>query len=161
MSFSNYSRNYSFRAAGPMEYKKYRVKSPVKSFRDLEVYKRTTQYAAEIFQIKLPKTDAALQQELDILKDLAKHPPRLIAESYGDKFSDFALALGKLEKTAQIISNVITKIDFLVISVQDGGSKDALNSLLKKYQTQRVKVLNLKRAWVRVFGTDGKGIQLK
>ncbi|MFH1245686.1 MAG: hypothetical protein V1662_04300 [Candidatus Omnitrophota bacterium] len=140
-----------------MEYKKYRVKSPVKSFRDLEVYKRTTQYAAEIFQIKLPKADAALQEEFGILNQIVKQAPKLIAESYGDKFSDFTGALAKLEKTAQIISNAVTKIDFLVLSVQDTGVKETLNALLKKYQTQRVKVLNLKRAWVRVFGSDGKG----
>ena len=42
-----------------MEYKKYRVKTTVKSFRDLEIYKRTT---------------------LDV--------PKYIAESYGDRYSE-------------------------------------------------------------------------
>ena len=36
------------------EYRKFRVKSPIKTFRDLEVYKNTTFLIAEIFQIKIP-----------------------------------------------------------------------------------------------------------
>jgi len=37
------------------EYKKYRVKSAIKSFRNLEVYKKTTELSAELFQMELPK----------------------------------------------------------------------------------------------------------
>ena len=41
-----YNKTYS-----KLEYKKFRVKSTIKSFRDLEVYKKTTHLAAEIFII--------------------------------------------------------------------------------------------------------------
>ena len=36
-----------------MEYKKFRVKTTIKSFRDLEIYKRTTVLCAELFNLKL------------------------------------------------------------------------------------------------------------
>lgn len=136
------------------EYKKFRVKSSIKSFRDLEVYKQTTKLCVEIFQMELPETiknRKKLSGEIEIMYELAKNVPRLIAESYGDKFSDLTGALQKLEKTAQIISDIITKIDFLVASVEPQEVKEILNKILKKYQTQRVKILNLKRAWDRVF----------
>lgn len=136
------------------EYKKFRVKSAIKSFRDLEVYRKTNELASEIFIIKISRSYANFKPEFDILRDMAKTIPKLIAESYGDKFSGLNLALGKLEKAAQIISGVITKIDFLIISIDDAEIKDTLNKILRKYQIQRVKVLNLKKAWSRVFGRD-------
>lgn len=134
-----------------LEYKKYRVKSPIKTFRDLEVYKNTTQLAAEVFQIKSPKSDKNLEKELDILKEITKHIPKLIAESYGNKFSSLKMALNKLEQAMQLISNVITKIDFLIASFNAKEIKETLPKILKKYQIQRRKILNLKNAWERVF----------
>ena len=52
------------------EYKKFRVKSSIKSFRDLEVYKQTTQLSVEIFQFELPETiknRKKLTAEIEIL----------------------------------------------------------------------------------------------
>lgn len=134
------------------DYKKYRVKSAIKSFRDLEVYRQTTQLCVEIYQILIPKQAKALAKEFDILKDLAKPVPKLIAESYGDKFSSFNLAVEKLEQAMRLISNIIAKLDFLIISLEEPEIKENLNKILKKYQIQRVKILNLERAWKRVFG---------
>lgn len=140
------------------EYKKYRVKSAIKSFRDLEVYKQTTQLSAEIFQFQLPATikgHKRFVEEIEILYQLSKQVPRLIAESYGARFNNFNLAMQKLEKSMQTISIIITKIDFLLASINkagtSGGILETLSVLIKKYQKQRTKVLNLKRAWDRVF----------
>jgi|SaaInlStandDraft_5_1057022.scaffolds.fasta_scaffold82847_2 hypothetical protein len=38
-----------------LEYKKYRVRGAIKSFRDLEIYKQTTLLASQIIQIELPQ----------------------------------------------------------------------------------------------------------
>jgi hypothetical protein len=136
------------------EYKKFRVKSTIKSFRDLEVYKETTQLSVEIFQTELPPTikrRQKLQSEIDILYELSKNVPRLIAESYGDKFNNLKESLQKLEKAMKIISNIIAKIDFLVASVDNNETKETFNKFLKKYQIQKIKILNLQRAWDRVF----------
>ncbi|MFH1878182.1 MAG: hypothetical protein ABH883_05185 [Candidatus Omnitrophota bacterium] len=51
----------------------------------------------------------------------------------------------------QIISMVIAKTDFLIASVDSQEISETLNTSLKKYQIQRVKILNLKKAWQRVF----------
>jgi len=147
------------------EYKKFRVRSSIKSFRDLEVYKQTTQLSTELFQFELPETlknRKKLDEEIKLLYELSKNVPRLIAECYGDKFTNFNLAKEKLEKTMQLISNIITKIDFLVTTLnavgppagQAGVSREkseTLTEILKKYQRQRTKILNLKNAWCRLF----------
>lgn len=130
---------------------RFRVKSPVRSFRDLEVYKATTQLAAEIYKIKLPRGNTQFKDELGILKNLSKQIPRLIAESYGSKFTSLAVSLLQLEQSVKYIANVVTKIDFLLSCLEDQQTKETLVKLLTKYQRQRIKILNLKKAWARVF----------
>jgi len=133
--------------------KSYRVKSPVKSFRDLDVYKNTTLLSSEIYKFKIPKK-FNIEDEIKILKNLSKNVPRFIAESYGDKFSDRKLALYKLEKSMQYISGIVAKMDFLIAILDEDTfqkQKEDLLVLIKKYQTQKIKILNLKKAWQKVF----------
>lgn len=139
------------------EYKHYRVKSAIRSFRDLEVYKQTTNLSSEIFNMELPddtKNKPRLTEEISGVYELSREIPCLIAESYGEKFGDLAGAMQKLETSAQRINMVITKIDFLVASIENMEIKERLNKFLKRYQIQRRKVLNLKNAWQRVFGVN-------
>jgi len=141
------------------EYNKYRVKTSVKSFRDLEVYRQTTLLCSEIFklilEIKKIKKDKCLLDEFRILYSLSKFIPKLIAESYGDRFSSNKLAFGKLEQAMRIIANIITKIDFITATIDDNDIKEVLNKILSKYQKQRVKINNLRRAWTRVYQDRG------
>ena len=140
-----------------MEYKKFRVKTTVKSFRDLEIYKRTTALCAELFTLQLSegKNSKQLQTELDILRELSKYVPKYIAESYGDRYSNRILGISKLEKAAQIISDVITKLDLINILGDDKDFKEVILKIIRDYQIQRRKVINLKRVWSgerRTFG---------
>ena len=141
------------------EYNKYRVKTSVKSFRDLEVYCQATLLSSEIFkiipEIKKSKKDKCLFDEFGILYSLSKLIPKLIAESYGDRFSSNEMAFSKLEQAMRIIANIITKIDFMVEVIQDDEIKGSLNKMLAKYQKQRVKINNLRRAWSRVYQDRG------
>ena len=141
------------------EYNKYRVRTSVKSFRDLEVYHQTTLLCSEIFkfipEIKKIKKDKCLLDEFKILYSLSKLIPKLIAESYGDRFSSNELAFSKLEQAMRIIANIITKIDFITATIENNDIKEALNKILSKYQKQRVKINNLRRAWTRVYQDRG------
>ncbi|MBL7155146.1 MAG: hypothetical protein ISS88_01405 [Candidatus Portnoybacteria bacterium] len=141
------------------DYQKYRVRTPVKSFRDLEVYRQTTLLSSEIFkfipEIKKKKKSKYLLEEFEILYSLSKLVPKLTAESYGDRFSDNELAFGKLEQAMRVIANIVAKIDFIVEVVEDNEIKETLNKILAKYQKQRVKINNLRRAWLRVYHDRG------
>jgi len=149
------------------EYNKYRVKTPVKSFRDLEVYRQTILLSSEIFKfapaIKKPakggsasgRKDKCLLNEFEILYSLSKFIPKLIAESYGDRFSSNEMAFNKLEQAMRIIANIVTKIDFITATIENNEIKEDLNKILAKYQKQRVKINNLRRAWIRVYQERG------
>lgn len=143
---------YTPMAYNKLEFNKFRVRTPIKSFRDLDVYKNTTSLCVDIFNLKLPekyRKNDKLREELKILYNLSKHIPRLIAESHSQKFSNLNQATGKLEKTAQITNLAISKIDFLSLAVDESQFRESLLELVKKYQTNKTKILNLKKSWIR------------
>ena len=94
-----------------MEYRNYRVKSPVKSFRDLEVYQKTIQLSNEITNLTF-LNDNKFEQDNRQIKEIAENIPKLIAEAYGDKFDSRELANKKLTDSVTLITDAITKIDF-------------------------------------------------
>lgn len=138
-----------------LEYKKFRVRTPVKSFRDLDVYKNTTLLSADIFKLKLPekyRKSEKIKNELSILFDLSKNIPRIIAEAHSRKFTDLSGASTHLEDAAQLINLIIAKIDFLSVVVDDSEFRGSLLTIMNKYPANKRKILNLKKAWNRVFG---------
>jgi len=147
---SKHGRTYTSTPRGKLEYSKFRVRTPIRTFRDLDVYKDTTRLAADIFNLKIPSVFKKLNQEFELLYGLAKNIPRLIAESYGNKFDNYDLSQAKLEKVSEIISDIIVKIDFIIVSCEKTEVTVRLAEFLKKYQLQRRKILNLKNAWQRV-----------
>lgn len=133
---------------------RFRVRSPIKSFRDLEVYQKTIQLSEELTNLPfLNKKE--LQKDIEETKILAEKIPKLIAESYGDRFDSKELAFKKITEAITLITNVITKIDlFRAKFSENRESKEILDKLLTRYQTQKRKVLNLRRAWNRVFNKE-------
>jgi hypothetical protein len=125
------------------------VKTTIKSFRDLEIYKHTTILCAELFNLKLPEAveNNTLEEEIKLLREISKHVPEHIAESYGDRYTDRPLGAAKLEKAAQVVSNIITKLDLVNVMSEDKEFKEKVLKIIRDYQIQRRKILNLKRVW--------------
>ena len=143
----------SYKPKSKLEYRKFRVRGHIRSFRDLEIYKQTTLLSSQTYDIELPpkiKNKKLLEQELEFLRNISKQIPRLIAESYGDRFTDRQLAYQKLEQAAQQTSQVIAKLDFLIAAVEHQETQQVFVKLIRKYQTQKRKTLNLKKAWLRI-----------
>lgn len=131
----------------------YRVRSPIKSFRDLEVYQKTIQLADEITHLEFIKSE----QDIIEIKQIAEKIPKLIAEAYGDRYDSKELAHEKITEAITLITNAITKIDLLREKFSENReSKEVLDKLLIRYQTQKRKVLNLRKAWERVFSSSTK-----
>ena len=136
-----------------MDYSRYRIKSPVKSFRDLEVYQKTIQLSDEITNLPFLNKE----QDNAEIKSIAESIPKLIAEAYGDKFDSRELANKKLTDSITLITDAITKIDlFRQRFAEDKEAMEVLTKLLTQYQYQKRKVLNLRRAWQRIFSNDSQ-----
>ena len=96
-----------------------------------------------------------LNDEKQEIKKISESIPKLIAESYGDKFDSIEIAEKKLDEAITLISNIITKLDiFREKFLEVKEKKEVLDKLIIKYGYQKLKVLNLKRAWKRIF--DGE-----
>ena len=99
--------------------------------------------------MRLPESidDKRIEDELNLLRDISKDVPKYIAESYGDRYTDKTIGINKLEKSAQIISDIIVKLDLINILIGDTEFKDAVLNIIRNYQIQRRKTINLKRVW--------------
>jgi len=142
-----------YKPKSKLEYRKFRVRGHIRSFRDLEIYKQTTLLSSQIYGIDLPpktKGKKLLEEELEILRNISKQIPRLIAEAYGDRFTDFSGGCNKLEQAAQQTSQVIAKLDFLIAAIEHQETQQIFVKLIRRYQTQKRKTLNLKKAWERI-----------
>ena len=124
---------------GDREYAdRYRVRSMIKSFRDLEVYQKTIQLSNEISLLSFLG-----ETEKNELKIISEKIPQLIAESYGDKFESKEIAREKLTLCSTLIADIITKIDLLREKFQaQKEQKDSLDRILTKFQAQKRKILN-------------------
>ena len=145
-----YNLNKNWRQNQNNSSSSYRVKSPVRSFRDLEVYQKTIQLSNQITSLEFLNKQ---QYEKDAaeLKQLAEAIPKLIAESYGDKFDSKELANKKLTEAVTLTTNIITKIDLLRERQKENQeNKEILDKLLTNYQNQKLKTLNLRKAWQRI-----------
>jgi hypothetical protein len=137
-----------------MEYNKYRVRSPIKSFRDLEVYQKTIELSDEITNLQFLNKEQFEEDNKEI-KNIAQKIPKLIAESYGDKFDSKELAHKKLTEAITLVTNAITKIDlFKQRFLEDKEAIETLTKILTKYQRQKFKILNLRKAWQRIANYD-------
>lgn len=149
--------SYSKKYRGSNKYSnsdRYRVRSPIKSFRDLEVYQKTIQLSNMITELEFLNDEKFIEEKKE-LKETAEKIPRLIAEAYGDKFDDKELACKKLTLVVTLITNVITRLDILKDKfIENREIKDELDGLILKYTYQKRKVLNLRKAWNRVFSEN-------
>ena len=129
------------------DYSKFRVRSIIKSFRDLEVYQKTIKLSEQIINLKFLS-----EQEILEIKSIAENIPKLIAEAYGDRFDSKELAHKKITNAITLTTNLITKINLLREKfLEDLEKKEDLDKLLINYLTQKRKILNLRRAWDKVF----------
>lgn len=127
----------------------FRVRSPIKTFRDLEVYQTTIKLSNMLISLDF------LDEEKCEFKEISESIPRLIAESYGDKFDSLEIAEKKLNEVITLITNIITKLDiFRERFLEKKEKKEILDKLIMKYGYQKSKILNLRKAWKRVFSEN-------
>ena len=135
-----------------LEYKKFRVRGNIKSFRDLEIYKQTTLLASQLMQLNLLeklKNNSTVVGEIEKTLTNSLKTPALIAQSYGEKFVDKKKAYNDLENASKNIAQTITKLDFTNMLITDNELKQKIIKIINQYQIQKRKILNLKNAWIR------------
>jgi hypothetical protein len=131
-------------------YKKtsFRVKRPIRSFRDLEVYQRTSQLAAEVMTKVAPLVDGKDCPIKDKLISACLDIPTSLAVAHSRRFEK-----GDELKIMETIMEECNKVTVYLEQVRDIFVQDIdralCEDLIKRYAYARRKILNLYRAWVR------------
>lgn len=136
-------------------YKKsaFRVKKPIRSFRDLEVYQRTGQYATEIMTKVIPLLGEGNSLVKEKLINCCLMIPESIAAAHSRRF-ETANGMGQVHPL-QLLDNALENCNKAVvyleqardIFIKDLEGRAVCEDLIKRYILIRRKIFNLYKAW--------------
>ena len=127
----------------------FRVKKPIRSFRDLEVYQRTSGCATEIMTKVIPLLGEGNSPIKDKLIDCCLKIPELIAASHSHRF-ETGEELKFLEDALEGCNKTVVYLEQARdIFIKDIESRALCDDLIKRYILVRRKIFNLYRAWKR------------
>lgn len=135
-------------------YKKsaFRVKKPIRSFRDLEVYQRTGQYATEIMTKVVPLLGEGSNPIKEKLVNVVLRIPEAIAESHSHRFEakdEFKALDDALEGCNKAVVYLEQARDIFIKEIE---GRAVCEDLIKRYILIRRKIFNLYKAWEK-FGS--------
>jgi len=125
-------------------------KKPVRGFRDLEIYQKTQETAAQVVRLlpkilegkNYPAEKKVIEMALDI--------PSQIARAHSQRYEDRPGALRRMEEILQRCDWMIVHLEQARdIFSQEEGDKAALTEIIRRYGLVRVKIRNLFKAWKR------------
>jgi len=134
-------------------YKKsaFRVRKPIRSFRDLEVYQRTAQYSVEIMTKVLPLLGEGGFPLKDKLVDCCLHIPEAVAAAHSHRF-ETGDEIKMLDEALEGCNRVVVYLEQVRdIFIKDLEGRVVCDDLIKRYILIRRKMFNLYKAWKR-FG---------
>jgi hypothetical protein len=135
----------------PKTYKKsaFRVRKPIRSFRDLEVYQRTGQAAVEIMTKVIPLLGDGSSLIKDKLIDCCLRIPESIATAHSHRF-ETGEELKFLEDALEGCNKAVVYLEQgRDIFIKDIESRALCDDLVKRYILTRRKIFNLYKAWKR------------
>jgi len=135
--------------SGKFYYRKsaFRVRKPVRSFRDLEVYQRTAEYATEVMTKVLPLLGDANSPIKDKLINCCLNIPELIASAHSRRFEkgeELKLLDDALEACNKVVVYLEQARDIFVKGLDERATCE---DLIKRYILIRRKIFNLYKAW--------------
>lgn len=130
-------------------YKKsaFRVKKPIRSFRDLEVYQRTNQAACEIMTKVVPLLGEGNSPIKDKLIDCCLKIPESIAVAHSRRFEtgdELKLLDDALEGCNKAVVYLEQARDIFIKEIE---GRAICEDLIKRYILGRRKIFNLYKAW--------------
>lgn len=128
---------------------RFRVKRPIRSFRDLEVYQRTSKCATEIMTKVIPLLGEDKSPIRDKLVVCCLRIPESIAEAHSRRFEtqdEFKVLDDALEGCNRAVVYLEQVRD---IFIKDVEGRAVCEDLIKRYILVRRKIFNLYKAWMR------------
>ncbi len=130
-------------------YKKsaFRVKKPIRSFRDLEVYQRANEAATEIITKIVPLLGEGNSPIKDKLVECCLKIPESIAIAHSHRFEK-GDELNILEDALEGCNKAVVYLEQARdIYIKDIEGRAVCEDLIKRYILERRKIFNLYKAW--------------
>lgn len=125
-------------------------KKPVRGFRDLEIYQKTQEAAAQVVRLVPPVIEGKNYPADKRIVEMALDIPSQIARAHSQRYEDRPGALVRMEEVLQRCDWMIVHLEQIRdIFAEDEGDKAALTEVIRRYGTVRVKIRNLAKAWKR------------
>lgn len=139
-------------------YKKsrFRVKKPIRSFRDLEVYQRTVRLSIEVIKKIIP---ILAEKDCPVKEGLEKtclEIPRLISEAHSRRFEHEGEAFRVLDDSMVGCNKAVVYLEQARDIYSEKIDRAICEDLIKRYTYIRRKIFNLYKAWQRFQIEDAK-----
>lgn len=128
-------------------YKKFSVKKPVRSFRDLEVYQKTLEASVLIVKNLKPKLAKLKFPFLENAVNCSMSIPLFLGEAHSLRFGDHKKGLLLLETAMAGCNKMIIYLEHIVGIYGSKIDRDLVDDLIKKYSDVRTKIFRLEKAW--------------
>lgn len=128
----------------------FRVKRPIRSFRDLEVYQRTARASVEIMKRLLPVLEARACPVKEKLVDCCLEIPRLIGKSHSKRFDNPRSSLVLLEDVMSLCNDAVVYLEQIRNIYVEDVDRVICDEQIKEYFYSRRKIFNLYKAWKRI-----------
>lgn len=125
---------------------RFRVKRPIRGFRDLEVYQRASRCASEIMTKIIPALEGTQSQVVRKLIDSCLRIPELIASAHSRRFEkgDESKIMDDCLEECNKTMVYLEQVRDIFADKTDGAVCD---DLVKRYIYTRRKIRNLQKAW--------------
>ena len=124
----------------------FRVKRPIRGFRDLEVYQRTAKCASEIMTKIIPGLQSAESPVVKKLTDSCLRIPELIASAHSRRF-ETGDELKLMDDCMEECNKVMVYLEQVRDIFGDKADSAVCDDLVKRYIYVRRKIFNLYKAW--------------
>lgn len=135
-------QNNTFRRTG------FYPKRPVRSFRDLEVYQKTSQASADVMRKITPKI-AGKYPMTDKMSQCLLTIPNLIAEAHSRRFEDEKTGLKLLDESMAECNKMVVYLEQVRDIYDSEVDRGVCEELIKIYIYSREKIFRLYKSWKR------------
>lgn len=139
-----------------MQYHKTRFipKRGIHSFRDLEVYQRSSRLSAEIMSKVIPQLKEKQYPLTEQMMECSLNIPILLTEAHASRFDDKNSSIEILDKSMMNCNKMVAYLEQIKNIFGSGADNVLYDELIKSYLATRSKIFNLFKAWKNFQAQD-------
>lgn len=142
------------------KYDKYKFtpRKPVKSFRDLDIYKRTLECSVIVVKNIRPKLVTLKYPFTEGITDCTMSIPLFIGEAHSIRFGNFTLGMSLIEKAMSGCNKMVIYLEHIKGMYGSKVDLGLIDDVISRYAESRTKTFHLELSWKKWNGVNREGI---